>query len=105
MGMATQNNTDTFAQFKISYSKVYISAEEEAYRRAIFNVNEKIINEHNADKTQTYTKGINQFTDLTQEEFKSIYLGFKPREVKKVVEPTEEVSFIGDVNWVTRGDV
>jgi len=43
-------------------------------------MNMKEINEHNAKGTETYTKGENHFTDLTKEEFKSIYLGFKPRE-------------------------
>lgn len=29
----------------------------------------KKIKEHNADKSQTYEMGVNQFTDMTQEEF------------------------------------
>jgi len=67
-------------------------------------INEASINEHNADKTQTYTKAVNSFADLTQEEFKSIYLGYKSNKVHNAV-ADESSSFIGDVNWVTKGDV
>jgi len=38
--------------------------------------NMKEINEHNGRVGETFTKGENQFTDLTKEEFKGIYLGF-----------------------------
>jgi hypothetical protein len=37
-----------------------------------------MINKHNADSSQTYKMGINQFTVLTQEEFVNIYLDPKP---------------------------
>ena len=40
----------------------------------IFEKNLAEINRHNADETQTYKKGINQFTVLTQEEFVNTYL-------------------------------
>jgi len=35
------------------------------------------IEEHNANKDNTYVQGINQFTDLTQEEFIATYLNTK----------------------------
>jgi hypothetical protein len=38
-----------------------------SYRITIFNQNLKTIQKHNADASQTYKMGINQFTDLTQE--------------------------------------
>lgn len=41
--------------------------EEEAYRFKIFKDNVDKIRKHNADLTQTYTMGINQFTDMTTE--------------------------------------
>merc|ERR1712202_32680 len=57
---------------------------------------------HNADNTQTYTKGINFFSDLTNDEFKSIYLGF----TGKGVETVDETPVIGaSINWVTKGAV
>jgi len=102
--MATQTKSNSFESFKAAHGKVYATAEEESYRRAIFMINEAEIIAHNADKTQTYTKAVNFFADMTKEEFKSIYLQFKPRETKKVV-ADETHEFIGDVNWVTAGKV
>jgi len=64
----TMNNTtenSSWESFKSTQGKVYGSVEEEAYRQAVFLVNEAKVNSHNADSTQTYTMGINQFTDLT----------------------------------------
>jgi len=58
---------------------------------------------HNADNSQTYKKGINVFSDLTKEEFSSIYLGYKP--VNKVADAIDDADMIGDVNWVTKGAV
>ena len=33
-----------------------------------------MVNDHNAKPNETYTMAINQFSDLTQEEFVDIYL-------------------------------
>ena len=40
-------------------------------RKNIFDINLQAIQAHNADKSQTYKKGVNQFTDWTQAEFGS----------------------------------
>ena len=40
----------------------------------IFERNVANIEAHNADPSQTYKMGVNQFTILTQEEFVSTYL-------------------------------
>jgi len=63
----------------------------------------KDINEHNAKKGITYTKGENQFTDLTKEEFRKIYLGTKPNRVGPTITPSKAP--LGDINWVTKGKV
>ena len=39
---------------------------EEPYRRIIFNQKLQEIQQHNADPTQTYQKGLNQFSALTE---------------------------------------
>lgn len=64
-----------WANYKATHNKVY-DAEEEIYRFAVYCQNIKEINEHNAGKS-TYTKAENLFADLTKEEFKGIYLGWK----------------------------
>ena len=37
------------------------------------------------EKGLSYLLGVNQFTDLTKEEFESTYLGYKPQNVSKLV--------------------
>ncbi|CAD8164351.1 unnamed protein product [Paramecium pentaurelia] len=100
-----------FEQFKIQYTKSYAYVEE-AYRRAIFEQNYAKILAHNADPTQTYTVGVNQFTDLTQDEFASIYLTYTPPEgwqpsyeevVQEGVQPNDSVDWRSQVRVKDQG--
>jgi len=62
---------DQFENFKRKFNKNYDEVEE-AYRMSVFESNIKIINEHNKgykDGRYSWYMGINQFTDLTHEEF------------------------------------
>lgn len=61
-----------FKNFKSEYGKTYASVEEEASRFAIFVDNLKLIDARNA-KDSTAHHGITKFSDMTVEEFKSIY--------------------------------
>jgi uroporphyrinogen-III decarboxylase len=54
----------SFDQYKADYSKKYRDVGEEQYRRTIFLRNLVKIEEHNANPSNTYTQGVNQFTDL-----------------------------------------
>jgi hypothetical protein len=50
--------------------------------------------------------GINQFSDYTQEEFKSIFLGYKPSSEKiKGAFFHDDEEHVESVNWVTAGKV
>ena len=60
----------TFAQFKLDHEKVYESAAEEAKRATIFDATKREIEAHNKDTSQTWTKAVNQFSDMTPEEFR-----------------------------------
>jgi len=64
-----------FLNFETKFSKVYGSEEERIHRFEVFRQNLVEISRHNSRQDVTYTKGINQFSDLTAEEFKSIHLG------------------------------
>jgi hypothetical protein len=57
-----------YNNFKSQYSKKY-SLSEDAFRFRVFRENVEKINQHNSDESQTYLMGINQFADLTTEEF------------------------------------
>lgn len=76
------SDDDVFGEFKLfkdRFSKIYVSDNELNSRFEIFRYNMKAIVEHNAVKGQNFTLGVNQFTDLTAEEFRSLYInsGFK----------------------------
>jgi len=63
-----------FAKFMADHEKMYGTRSEELYRFEVFNTNLKKIMEHN-EAGHSYKMGINEFSDLTQEEFESRHLG------------------------------
>jgi len=65
---------EKFKNFRNSFRKYYDTFEEEVIRFQVFRENLQIIDEHNKDLTQNFTMGINQFTDLTSQEFKEQYV-------------------------------
>ena len=64
-----------FNNFQERFSKRYSNFEELETRFAIFRKNFIGILLHNADVTQNFTMAVNQFTDLTPEEFRAQYVG------------------------------
>ena len=62
-----------FDLFKRQFNKSYASAAAEARGLRNFLGNEKIVLEHNAGN-HSYVLGHNEFSDLSWEEFKAIYL-------------------------------
>merc|ERR1712228_1156866 len=65
-----------WSKFKADHGKVYGSPAEEALRLSIFAQNVAKIEEQNR-ACQSWKSGINQFTDLTKEEFVSTYASGK----------------------------
>jgi C1A family cysteine protease len=61
-----------FNNFREKYNKPYSSVEEFESRFNIFKDNLKLINDHN--RNYNFTLGINQFSDLTNEEFRNNYV-------------------------------
>jgi len=68
--------TGAFEQFKRDFGKIYEEVEKEA-RFAAFVANYEFIRAENA-KGHSYTLGLNQFADLTREEFAQTRLGLRP---------------------------
>ena len=60
-----------FTNFQEKFAKKYENVQELESRFAIFRENFYNIVTHNADRSQNFTMGVNQFTDLTPEEFKA----------------------------------
>ena len=63
-----------FTNFQDSFGKKYETIQELELRFQVFRTNFRNIISHNLDDSQNFTMSINQFTDLTPEEFKSQYI-------------------------------
>ena len=70
-----------FALFVETHNKQYDNQQEREYRFAVFQENLQLIEEYK--KTRSFEVGINQFSDLTWEEFTNAYLA--PAEENEVV--------------------
>jgi C1A family cysteine protease len=64
-----------FLNFQERFGKKYETLVEFENRFQIFRENLRVIINHNLDKNQNFTMGINQFTDLTPSEFKEKFVG------------------------------
>ncbi|XP_053601744.1 uncharacterized protein LOC128670253 [Plodia interpunctella] len=69
-----------FEQFIQEYNRVYKDDEEKQMRFNIFKSHLHVINKHN--KVHGYNVlGINQFADISKEEFANTHFGYRPNEV------------------------
>jgi cathepsin F len=67
--------SDEFDNFRVKFGKTYTSPEETEIRRAVFAANVAKIASLNAMKDGA-VYGVNEFADLTEDEFRSQKLGF-----------------------------
>ncbi|CAF2514820.1 unnamed protein product [Rotaria sp. Silwood2] len=99
--------------FKRIHKKQYINAREEQYRYTVFKDNVAMINRHNLDADlglHTYTLKINQFADMTHEEFVRTMLGGLKLTPKKIdLSKPLDLSLNGkipaSVDWREKGAV
>jgi C1A family cysteine protease len=97
-----------FTNFQDRFSKRYENMQEMETRFQIFRTNLRNIILHNLDYTQNFTMGINQFTDLTPQEFKDQYVGGLKAEVGSYGCKTFSSSASGapsSVDWRNKGAV
>jgi len=97
-----------FQEFKQTYSKTYLTAAEEAKRFQVFSDNVAFIERHNARFDQgleTYTVGVNQFADLTRQEFAAQFLRPINRSSVRNEVVLPEVAPTNAVDWRTKGAV
>jgi hypothetical protein len=93
-----------FQKFIAKYNRRYNGQSDVQGRFAIFKDNLKVIRQRNAGKG-TAVHGINKFTDIHPQEFKSMYLGYKPspsrsrREFLKQFNETEILAAPKAVDW------
>lgn len=95
---------DAFEAWKGQFASNF-GPEEEAYRRIIFERNLVKIEKHNADASQTYKMGVNQFTVYSDEEFAKLFLNTMPAWGTPKAENVESVEVNGDIDWSAKGMV
>lgn len=102
---------DAFHSFKRTYGKQYFNEFEEQHRFKTFKMALMQIEEMNraseATNGPSATFAINQFADLTPQEFKRLYLGYEPRDTEPV-EVEEQLLTAGDldpIDWRAAGKV
>ncbi|XP_024008706.1 probable cysteine protease RDL3 [Eutrema salsugineum] len=66
-----------YEQWIVENGKNYNGLGEKERRFKVFKDNLKRIEEHNSDPNRSYERGLNQFSDLTADEFRANYLGGK----------------------------
>merc|ERR1719473_95935 len=112
VGVATRVQP-SFEEFKASNGKFYVSANEHEKRAAIFADNVAYMNEHNAKYAAgevTFYLGVNEFSDLSHDEFKALYVGPKipARNATNLAAERTRVTLTGTadaVDWRTKGAV
>jgi len=99
-----------FHSFKAAHGKSYLTPKEHEYRMKVFSDNVRKIEKHNAEARRglhSFTMAINQFADLTEEEF-SQTLGFTPTPLVGVPKHNSSIpirNLADSVNWVDQGYV
>jgi len=101
----------SWEEYKLEYGKVY-TEEEDLKRFEIFKKNSEEIDLHNSQYEKEYEQGLNQFSDLSDEEFKTLYLSgltVPEGEWNVTEEETQALYDYGDapnaINWVEKGYV
>jgi C1A family cysteine protease len=88
-------------KFRAEHKKLYTSAAEAMERFTVFRDAVNYIDAENA-KGNTYTLGVTQFADMTNEEFKQQFHSIKPTETQGVMFEGEVPN---DIDWTTMGAV
>jgi len=107
-GLTEVEYQTAFTQWMQRYGKSY-GHDEFRYRYRLFRANLDYINSYNARKKGT-TLAINKFSDLSNAEFKSMYLGYnpslaRPASPNKSVRPPSMVRAPASFDWRTKGAV
>lgn len=70
---------NTYEAWLVKHGKVYNALGEKERRFEIFKDNLRFIVEHNSAGNNTYKLGLNNFADLTNEEYRAKFLGTRSR--------------------------
>ena len=74
-GLFEASATDKHEQWMSRFNRVYYDSSEKTSRFKIFKKNLEFVESFNMNANITYKLDINQFSDLTDEEFRARYMG------------------------------
>ncbi|KAJ3696646.1 hypothetical protein LUZ61_000351 [Rhynchospora tenuis] len=99
-----------FEKWISDHGRVYESEAEKSKRFDIFKANYEYIQEKNREPSLTYTLGLNEFADLTNDEFVARYTGALPPTDADVTIPAEpfkfdNLSLPASIDWRSYGAV
>ncbi|MBA0792568.1 hypothetical protein Gohar_017059, partial [Gossypium harknessii] len=99
-----------YEEWLVKHGKTYNGLGEKERRFQIFKDNLRFIDEHNADESQSFKVGLNRFADLTNMEYRAIYLGIKKPNRKVSKASDRYAALLGEklpdsVDWREKGAV
>ncbi|KAF2554526.1 hypothetical protein F2Q68_00017218 [Brassica cretica] len=99
-----------FERWLVENHKNYNGLGEKDKRFEIFMDNVKFVQEHNSVPNQSYELGLTRFSDLTNEEFRAIYLRSKMERTRDSVKSERYLHNVGDtlpdeIDWRAKGAV
>jgi cathepsin L len=102
----SQSLEESFESWLIQNNKNYATETDKQYRFGIYKANVEYIENHNR-QNRGFTLAMNQFGDLTSEEFARIYLGTRINATKPTVKRSAPKDFAvpDSVDWRTKGVV
>jgi len=106
--VSAADNKQLFMDYMKKFGKQY-AAEELGNKFAVFESNLKMINDHNSNE-EGWTMGVNEFADLTSEEFSAMFKGYKHRNndyqrSQNAPASSGKAAAAGDIDWVAKGAV
>jgi len=91
-----------FKEWQTTFNREYTSQAEAKHRLAAFSRNARFVEQHDA-KARGFTVALNEFADLTNEEFRALYLGTN---ITRVAGPYVASDLSAPtVDWRTKGAV
>ncbi|RZC54943.1 hypothetical protein C5167_013782 [Papaver somniferum] len=103
---------DLYESWLIKHGKVYNALGEKERRFGIFKDNLKFIDEHNSQIGLSYKVGLNKFADLTNDEYRKMYLGTKIDSKRSLYSPKSDRYSVRDgddlpdsIDWRAKGAV
>jgi len=102
LASASNKYATLFREWQTTHNKVYTTEAEAKHRLKAFSHNARFVERHDAE-ARGFTVALNQFADLTNAEFRALYLGTNFTRVPGTYVPSDATG--PTVDWRTKGAV